>query len=186
MENQAAPLPALVLHNDTNRDAIDPGSVARLWLKNLQERISQGNLADVSDLFIDDCWWRDILGLSWDITTKHGRDEISRYLQSQAAKSGFGQFCVGDQGAFQPRLSDMGGLIWIEFGFAFASKAGTGRGIVRLANVGPLQWKAWVVHTNLDELVGFPERLPLEKSESSKTKDVQVLIVGAGMRYNII
>jgi hypothetical protein len=36
-------------------------------------------------------------------------------------------------------LPDMGGLIWIESGFTFDTKAGTGRGIVRLANVGSLQ-----------------------------------------------
>ena len=75
----------------------------------------------------------------------------------------------------------MGGLIWIESGFTFDTKAGTGRGIVRLANVGPLQWKAWIVHTTLDELKGFPEHSPQEKSNGYETKDTQVLIIGAGM-----
>jgi hypothetical protein len=115
-----------VLHDDSTRDSIDPGSIANTWLENLQTKLSQNQLGDVSDLFIDDYWWRDIVGLSWNITTKRGTNEISQYLQSQAAKSGFGQFNVIGQGALQPRLSDMGGLIWIESGFTFDTKAGTG------------------------------------------------------------
>ena len=182
METAAPPLPQLVLHDDSTRDSIDPGSIAKTWLENLQTKLSQDQLGDVSDLFIDDSWWRDIVGLSWNITTKRGTNEISQYLQSQAAKSGFGQFNVIGQGALQPRLSDMGGLIWIESGFTFDTKAGTGRSIVRLANVGPLKWKAWIVHTTLDELKGFPEHSPQEKSNNGyKTKDTQVLIIGAGM-----
>jgi hypothetical protein len=181
METAAAPLPQLVLHDESTRDSIDHGSIAKTWLENLQTRLSQDKLGDVSDLFIDDSWWRDIVGLSWNITTKRGTNEISQYLQSQASKSGFESFNVIDQGALQPRLSDMGGLIWIESGFTFDTKAGTGRGIVRLANVGPLQWKAWIVHTTLDELKGFPEHSPQEKSNGYEAKDTQVLIIGAGM-----
>lgn len=180
MENPAAPLPRLVLHQDANREAIDPGSIVKTWLENLQDKISQNQLRDVSDLFIGDCWWRDVVGLSWNITTKRGTNEICKYLQSQGIKSGFGQLRAINQGPLQPRLSDIGGLIWIESGFTFNTKAGSGRGIVRLANIGPLQWKAWIVHTNLDELKGFPEHLPQEKSNGYETKDIQVLIVGAG------
>jgi hypothetical protein len=179
MEKAAAPLPQLVLHDESTRASIVPASIAKTWLENLQTKLSQDQLGDVSDLFIDDSWWRDIVGLSWNITTKRGTNEIGQYLQSQASKSGFGNFNVIDQGALQPRLSDMG-LIWIESGFTFDTKAGTGRGIVRLANVGPLQWKAWIVHTTLDELKGFPEHSPQDKSNSYATKDTQVLIIGAG------
>lgn len=183
METVHAPLPSLVLHDDVNRDSIDPRSITKTWLENLLQRISLNQLSDVSELFIDECWWRDIIALSWNITTKCNRNEVSQYLQSQAAKSGFGQFNVVDQGALQPRLSNMGGLVWIESGFTFENKVGTGRGIVRLANVGQLQWKAWIVHTNLDELKGFPEHLPQEKSNGYKLTDSQVLIIGAGIHF---
>lgn len=177
MESAAAPLPELRLHDEK---PIDIGIIAKTWLESFQKKISQDQLEDISDLFIDDCWWRDILALSWDITTKHGNDQVSRYLQSQAIKSGFGQLAIIDQGVLQPRLSDMG-LVWIEFGFTFTSKAGAGRGVVRLANVSPSQWKAWIVHTNLDELKSFPESSPQDKSSDYPTKDPQVLIIGAGI-----
>ena len=183
MEKEGAPLPKLVLHHDINRDSIDARSIPKAWLNNLQKKIFQGQLKDISELFIDESWWRDIIGLSWDITTKRGTNEISQYLQAQTAKSGFGQFDMIDQGALQPRLSDMGGLIWIESGFTFENKAGTGRGIVRLANVDPVLWKAWIVHTNLDELKGFPEQSPLEHSNDGKL-DPQVLIIGAGTHFD--
>lgn len=186
MDTVAAPLPSLVLHDEVNRGSIDPRRITETWLQNLQQKVSQNQLRDVSELFIDECWWRDIVALSWNITTKCGRNEISQYLQLQAAKSGFGQLNVVDQGALQPRLSDMGGLIWIESGFSFETKVGTGRGIVRLANVGPLQWKAWIVHTNLDELKGFPEQSPQENPNCCKPTNSQVLIIGAGMHFGWI
>jgi hypothetical protein len=75
----------------------------------------------------------------------------------------------------------MGRLIWIESGFTFENKTGTGRGIVQSANVSPLQWKAWIVHTNLDGLKGFPEQSPQGNSNGYKMTDTQVLIIGAGM-----
>lgn len=180
METVAAPLPVLQLHKDVNRDSIDPGSITKLWLDKLQQKISQNLLPDVSELFLEESWWRDIVAVSWNITTKKGTIDIGHYLQSHAAKNGLGQFSVIEQGALQPRLSDLGGLIWIESGFTFATKAGTGRGIVRLANAGPLLWKAWIVHTNLDELNEFPEQQPQRNSNSYQTKDPQVLIIGAG------
>ncbi|TVY94431.1 putative indole-3-pyruvate monooxygenase [Lachnellula willkommii] len=180
MESAAAPLPSLVLHDPSTRDEIDPRSITKTWLESLQSKISQGQLQDVSDLFIDASWWRDIVGLSWNITTKRGTSKISQYLQTQAPKSGFGKFAVIQQGVLQPRLSDLGGLIWIESGFTFETKAGTGRGILRLSNTGPRQWKAWIVHTTLEELKGFPEHPPQEISTHHETKDIQVLIIGAG------
>ena len=183
MEMVAAPLPVLELHPDVHRDSIDPCSITKLWLEKLQLKISQNLLIDDSELFIEESWWRDIVALSWNITTKRGRNDINQYLQSHAGKNGFGKFNVVDQGALQPRLSDLGGLIWIESGFTFENKVGIGRGIVRLANVEPLLWKAWIVHTNLDELKGFPEQPPQEKSNDRKLTDTQVLIVGAGRHF---
>lgn len=184
METTAAPLPSLVLHDNLELHSTNPRSIAQAWLKNLQTKISQNQLRDVSDLFIGESWWRDIIGLSWNITTKRGTNEISQYLQSQAAKSGFGNFRIIEQGALQPRLSDIGGLIWIEAGFTFENKAGTGRGIMRLTNVASLLWKAWIVHTNLDELEGFAEQVPQERlSTQHNVTEPQVLIVGAGMPF---
>ncbi|KFX91454.1 hypothetical protein O988_07743 [Pseudogymnoascus sp. VKM F-3808] len=180
METIAAPLPSLVLHGEVDQASIDPHSITQAWLSNLQHKISQNQLNDISDLFISDCWWRDIIALSWDITTKRGTNETAQFLHLHAALSGFGQLNVIDHGALQPRLSNMGGLIWIESGFSFETKVGNGRGIVRLANVGPAEWRAWIVHTNLDELRGFAEQSPLEKGDCDKEADCQVLIIGAG------
>lgn len=180
METAAAPLPLLTLHQDVNRDSIDPRRITKLWLEKLQEKISHNRVGDVSELFLEESWWRDIVAVSWNIKTKKGTDDIGQYLQAHASKNGFGQFNIIEDGALQPRLSDLGGLIWVESGFTFETKAGKGRGIVRLANVGPLLWKAWIVHTNLDELKGFPEQPPQKQSNSDQPKNPQVLIIGAG------
>lgn len=181
METKAAPLPSLGLHEDVDRNSINPHGIVENWLHKLQQKISGNVKMDTSDLFIEECWWRDMLALSWNITTKRGRNNIDQYLSVCASKSAFGSFDILSEGALQPRLSDINGLVWIESGFSFENKAGQGRGIVRLANVTASEWKAWIVHTSLDGLRGFPETSPQQKSANEKPTNPQVLIIGAGL-----
>lgn len=176
----AVPLPNLTLHADTDKAAIKPYDVAKSWLEAVETRFTECNLNDLSELFIDDCWWRDFVGLSWGITTMRGLSHISQYLQDRVSRSGISQLKVIDEGALQPRLSDIGGLVWIESGFAFETKHGHGRGILRLINLAPSKWKAWIIHTSLDELKGYPETSPQASAHVDIVEDLQVLIVGAG------
>ncbi|KID93208.1 Monooxygenase, partial [Metarhizium majus ARSEF 297] len=64
-------LPELRLH--TPRDAIDAQGIVAQWLSQLQKCFKEHMYDDMSHLLIDDCWWRDILGLAWDFTTKQER-----------------------------------------------------------------------------------------------------------------
>lgn len=182
----AAPLPNLTLHDDADKAAIKPYDVAKSWLEAVETRITEGKLDDLPEFFIEDCWWRDFVGLSWDITTKHGIDQVGQYLEDQVSRSGIGQFKVIDEGALQPRLSDMGGLVWIESGFTFETKYGRGRGFLRLTNLTPSTWKAWILHTVLEELKGFPETSPQASSHVDNAEDLQVLIVGAGKEIILV
>jgi len=53
-----------------------------------------------------------------------------------------------------------------------------------LANTSPGQWKAWIVHTNMDDLKEFPEEARQESSQCERGNSAQVLIVGAGMVWH--
>ncbi|KIW28125.1 uncharacterized protein PV07_07807 [Cladophialophora immunda] len=185
-----ASIPPLTLHAGVNRDQINAGDIVADWLAALEKRPKNGLSTDLSDLFIDDSWWRDFAGLSWDIVTKHSLEDVAEYLTSST--TGFGQLTAIKTGGLQASLVDMHGSIWIQGGFTFRTSDGSGTGLVRLINVDKFQWKAWIVFTQLERLNNQDEldsqRLRQSYTQSrlangvngEKKDDLQVLIVGAG------
>jgi hypothetical protein len=198
MANEFPPygaFPSLTLHESINRDHLDASKIAGNWFASLSKQLQDGRLGDLSDLFLEDhSWWRDIMGLSWDITSKEGTKAIKNYLGASTA--GFGQLEPIQPGALQPQLAEMGPMIFIQAGFTFQTKIGSGRGILRLANVDPETWKAWTVFTQLERLVGQDEieaqklkssgdqsarSQPFDMSDiKSDIEGPEVLVVGAG------
>lgn len=189
----AAPLPNLSLHDGVKANELDAPKIVNEWLSKFEKHFQDRSLSDASGLFLEDCWWRDIIALSWDWATKHGQESVFKYLK--ASSTGFRQLESVKSGGLQPAFVDMGGLQWIQSGFNFKTSAGHGTGLVRLANVGPSDWRAWTVLTELEQLNGQEE---LERQKNDKTltdarfyeahngdptpisEDLQVLIVGAG------
>ncbi|OAA64738.1 Flavin monooxygenase-like protein [Niveomyces insectorum RCEF 264] len=186
-----APLPDLSLHPEVQRDQVDAGKIVNDWISGLENRFKTKSFGDLSALFIEDCWWKDNVGLSWDVTTRHGLGPIAAYLSSAPCLPSNLQ--VATRAGVQPLLMDAGGMFWIQSGFTFRHPHGQGNGFVRLANVGKSDWKAWIVATNLQELdfqkelqtandttTAISRHLPATNGNSDANKDLQVLIVGAG------
>ncbi|ETI25130.1 hypothetical protein G647_04502 [Cladophialophora carrionii CBS 160.54] len=184
-----ASIPPLTLQEDVNRHDINPGDIVSNWLAALDKRPQNGLSTDLPDLFIEDSWWRDFVGLSWDIATKHGLGSIGEYLNTST--TGFGNLEVTKAGGLQPALVDMHGMIWVQGGFTFKTRDGSGQGLVRLINVSKTQWKAWTVFTQLERLNSQDEidrqRLRQDYTQTRLSNGVnggkeepQVLIIGAG------
>ncbi|KAL0932585.1 flavin-binding monooxygenase [Colletotrichum truncatum] len=186
-------LPVLALQEGVDRTQIDAGKISADWLATLERRFTEKSFGDLSDLFIDNCWWRDIVGLSWDFTCKQGQESISKYLNS--AEHGLSDIQTSKFGGLQPLLIDFGGQIWIQTGFTFKTPHGEGKGLLKLVNVGLTEWKAWTIFTQLEKL-DFQKELEAERDaqlpgteapatsgvnghQTSEVEDVQVLIVGA-------
>ncbi|EXJ73513.1 uncharacterized protein A1O5_03274 [Cladophialophora psammophila CBS 110553] len=184
-----APIPPLTLQDGVNRDDINAGDIVADWLAALEKRPKNGRSTDLSDLFIDDSWWRDFTGLSWDIVTKHGLEDVAEYLTTST--TGFGQLTAIKAGGLQASFVDMNGFIWIHGGFTFQTADGSGTGLVRLINVGTSRWKAWIVFTQLERL-NSQDELDKQRLRQSYTQtrvangvngekdDLQVLVIGAG------
>jgi cation diffusion facilitator CzcD-associated flavoprotein CzcO len=141
-------------------------------------------VGDMLEHFLEEeSWWRDFVSLTWDIACHNGSVAICKYLSTST--SGFTEAKAEQLGALQPHLENLGGLRFIQSGFTFKTNFGTGRGVLRLANVGVDQWKAWTVFTVLENL-NEEEYLELRKTKESEIKrsvsddDLQVLVVGAG------
>lgn len=105
-----------------------------------------------------------------------------------------------ESGGLKPLLIELGGMAWIQGGFSFQNPHGEGRGFVRLANVGPGVWKAWIVFTQLEQLAfqkaldeqrtKHPSAVPptatdvASSPQTAEGEDVPVVIVGAGNTVN--
>lgn len=177
-------LPALVLAPGVKKENINPDEVVASWLERLDTWFQTRR--DLAALFIDDCWWRDILAFDWDFTTKRGVGDIGKYLDGRAITE-----LRASTGGLKPILLDMGGKVWIQSGFTFRNTHGEGRGFVRLANVAEGEWRAWIVFTQLETLSRQKEvdaarnrshaaaaRVP--KEVNGVAHEAEVLIVGAG------
>ncbi|KAK2590851.1 hypothetical protein QQS21_011463 [Conoideocrella luteorostrata] len=195
MTNEFPPcsrIPSLTLHESLDKET-NPQPIVERWITSLTNCMSEKTAKNLEHLFIEESWWRDLVSLSWDFTSKYGPEAISQYLAESTA--GLQKVEIVLSGALQPQLVDMMGMTYVQSGFNFQTTVGSGRGVVRLANVGLDDWKAWTVSTQLERLRGQEEmepmrlRSPVIQQEppndatddlKSRATDLQVLVVGAG------
>lgn len=186
-----AALPNLSLHPSIDAEQLSASKIANEWLASFSKSLSTGRADAIQAHFLEkESWWRDFISFSWDIACHNGSQAISDYLASST--SDFSDPTLDQPGALQPHLADLGGMRFIQAGFGFKNKSGKGRGVLRLANVGPEEWKAWTVFTVLERLNGQDEleaqRVKAAGIQSSgsgpqptnEDSDLQVLVVGAG------
>ncbi|KAL4749580.1 hypothetical protein BDW72DRAFT_194717 [Aspergillus terricola var. indicus] len=191
-----AVLPQLTLHSSVDPGHLDAAKIVNNWLFSFTKGLSSGQQSNLSNLFLEkESWVRDFLSFSWDLASHNGAAAIRKYLARST--SGFAEPKADQPGALQPQLVETGGLRFIQAGFSFRNNFGVGRGVLRLANVGPEEWKAWTIFTVLDRLNGQDE-LEARRAEagmqagasfgrgteSSSVQPgaggLQVLVVGAG------
>ncbi|KAJ5223237.1 hypothetical protein N7468_007779 [Penicillium chermesinum] len=170
-----AALPQLALHSAAEPGQLNAADIVDKWLSSLTESLRKACASDIHRHFLEkESWWRDFISLSWDIACHNGADAIGKYLGTST--TGFQELHARLPGALQPQVVDMGGLLFIQSGFTFKTNFGAGRGILRLANVGPDEWKAWTVFTVLE---GFHESEGMKSPSAIQEDDhLQVLVVG--------
>ncbi len=134
--------------------------VAESWLTEFEQAIERSDPSSFERLFCDDSHWRDLLALSWDVTTVSGADNIvdavTHYARS-ARPSGF----ATDRFRTPPRLVTRSGTESVEAIFAFHSAYGPAEGVVRLIREGNGRdaVKAWTLLTALRDIDGFEEAI---------------------------
>ncbi|KAJ2987895.1 hypothetical protein NUW58_g4259 [Xylaria curta] len=177
-------IPPLTLHDSITKEQVDVESICSQWLKNLERCFVSNSFDNLSELFIDNCWWRDIVGLSWDFSSKHGYDAIAAFLNN--APNPITELRLITDGGLKPLLIDIGGMIWIHSAFTFRHQHGEGKGIVRLVHVTKSKWKAWLISTQLgnlhdkDILTAARSVALCNRTSDTRNQTLQVLIVGAG------
>jgi putative flavoprotein involved in K+ transport len=129
------------------------------WLEQFESALLGADDTALAKLFHPDSYWRDVLALSWNVTTLNGRDAIVAALRTYAARRAPTHFRLApDRTA--PRHVTRAGTQTIEAIFEFATIEGRGSGVLRLLpdHADRNALKAWTLLTALDELKGHEER----------------------------
>ena len=174
------------------------------WFDGFQLSLEAGDSASLAKMLAPEAWWRDLLALTWNLTTRNGVSDIESML-ANAFKSTQVKNVAPDL-TISPRLQQPSATqTWIEGFFTFETSIAIGRGVVRLVPNDSGHWSAWTILTSMEDVkghersIGFhrpehPNRGPdsqledtrvtwlekrIEKS-SFKSSETEVVIVGCG------
>ncbi|KAI9924890.1 hypothetical protein ASPWEDRAFT_40542 [Aspergillus wentii DTO 134E9] len=148
--------------------ALDPRIIAQQWITRLEAQLASGNLSQVSELFHEESWWRDMLALDWDFHTVQNRSGIQDFVSRNQPRAQLSAFRLQHEGKFQPKLDrPVKGLSWISSIFFFETRVGRGSGVLRLTQNEVGTWKAYSVYTSLQELDNFEEPLGSKRAEGT-------------------
>ena len=171
------------------------------WLLSFNEAISDKNnkkdsIENLNKLFFEDCHWRDILALTWQIQTTSGKQNIIPKLYDKVLDVTGRDFII-DTKRTQPREVIRAGKNVIEVILKFKTKFGQCEGVVRLYEdvEAPRTFKAWNFLTALSDLnssfnkkedeyentLEGPNWLDVRTEDRLyKDRDPEVLVVGSG------
>lgn len=136
--------------NEGNAAEVDPVDVFSRWLKTYAAAMEGCDLTVVARTLADDCWWRDLLALTWDLGTYRGPKSVERLLAKQVVSQPY-SFLLDT--AYGPRLEHADGQPTVEGFFTFETAEAWCRGVARLHQVGH-DWRAWTVMTGMEDLKG--------------------------------
>src|SRR3954452_17801178 len=126
------------------RPATTAAETVERWLAAFNGALEEGDTAAVSELFLETSFWRDLVALTWNLTTVENPDGIKAMLDATLAHSRPHGFRTTEA------ATETEGVIeaWMEF----ETEVGRGNGLLRLRD-----GKAWTLLTALYELKGHEE-----------------------------
>ncbi len=116
------------------------------FLDEFGNALEAGDIAAVKGMFVEDCYWRDLVTFTWNLKTMEGPDEVGAMLEKQLAGTKPSNWKVAE--GEEPTEEDGIVTAWIQFETAVAR----GFGMVRLRD-----GKIWTLLTTMAELKGHEE-----------------------------
>ncbi len=123
----------------------DDATVASGWLRQLSKALEAGDAAAAVALFGAECFWRDLVSLTWNIRTLEGREAIRAMLQQTIPSARPGNFRMEGEAETADGITSA----W----FSFDTAVARGKGHVRLKG-----GKGFTILTAMEELKGHEER----------------------------
>ncbi|HET6692882.1 MAG TPA: NAD(P)/FAD-dependent oxidoreductase, partial [Pedococcus sp.] len=131
------------------------------WLEQFANALGAADPGEVTGLLAVDCWWRDLLALTWDLGTYRGQDAVAAMLEKHLQPGAVRDVAMVTE--FGPRAQ--GNVV--EGFITFETPLGEGRGAVRLVQEGG-RWVAWTVMTELDDLRGHERAIGKHRSRGPR------------------
>ncbi|SNT64451.1 putative flavoprotein involved in K+ transport [Asanoa hainanensis] len=138
-----------------------PETTFATWLDRFTAALRDADVAGTTALLARDCWWRDLLALTWDLGTYQGQDRVAEMLEKHAQPGALTHITMTTE--FGPRDAD--GVI--EGFITFETPLGFGRGAIRLVREDD-QWVAWTILTELDDLRGHERAIGQHRSRGPR------------------
>ncbi|PWJ22273.1 NAD(P)/FAD-dependent oxidoreductase [Jannaschia seohaensis] len=116
------------------------------FLDSFGRALEEGDVAAATEMFNEDCYWRDLVSFTWNIKTMEGRDQVRDMLEHQLAtvKPTGWSLAEGEV------PTEDGGIVtaWI----SFETDVARGYGLIRLK-----EGKIWTLLTTMVEIKGHEE-----------------------------
>lgn len=134
----------------------DVKGIATTWFRAFSNKLEAKNGSSVTDVLLEQAFWRDTLALTWDFRTFEGKELIGKALQDLLPRAALSNLQLKDETiTLQKPYPD---LTWIQAMFEFKTAVGVCSGIFRIVPTATEEWKGYTIYTNLEELKCFPER----------------------------
>ena len=119
--------------------------------------LAAGDADRAAQMFVEDCYWRDLVAFTWNLRTMEGRDQVADMLNQQLSSAQPSGWKLDDK----ETPSEDGGVVtaWIKFETA----VGRGYGLLRLRD-----GKIWTLLTALQELKGHEEAKGFARAMGAK------------------
>ena len=121
-----------------------PTQIASAWLADFTSVLERNDVEAAVALFASDCYWRDLVAFTWNISTQEGPEAIRAMLNARLADTRPAAFTI------EGEATEAGGVV--DAWFTFETAVARGRGHLRLQG-----GKAWTLLTTMTELKGFEE-----------------------------
>ncbi len=119
--------------------------------------LQDGDIGKARDMFLDDCYWRDLVTFTWNFKTVEGKDQVEDMLKHQLATTQPSGWSLAEGEV--PTTEDGVTTAWIQFETAVAR----GYGLMRLKD-----GKIWTLLTTMVELKGHEESRGFDRPLGAK------------------
>ncbi|RAK95502.1 flavin-containing monooxygenase [Aspergillus ibericus CBS 121593] len=180
---------------------VNATQVASQLVEKINTALAKGDVQAITNLFLEDGFWRDHLCLTWDFHTAKGKDNISSLLQSGRLPSKIEIDSSSPfKGPYVGPIDAFGDVTGVLFFITLSDSLRKGRGLVRLAEKDG-EWKIFTFFTSMVGFVDHPEAVDHKRPvgaqhgenlgrknwQDRRTADINVegksptvLVVGAG------
>ena len=131
--------------SNSNNSSNDASKTIQNWLNDFEQNLNSGEPALVTEMFLKDAFWRDLVSFTWNLKTVEGQEHIKDLVAHTVAHISPKNWQLDGE------ATESEGVI--EGWFHFETKLGRGKGLVRLKD-----GKCWTLLTTLAELKGYEEK----------------------------